>query len=173
MCADEENGRRARAVANVFGVATRRGAGGAAVANLLREVDGEGEVKAGDVMASSDFEIVNPELHLLSLDSAESRVSIEMNVEQGTGYIPAAHETGLPIGVLPVDAVYTPVRKAGFKVESTRVGQKTNYDRLILDLWTDSTISPEMAMVEAAKAWSVYWLAGAPATSRQRFWGSL
>ncbi|HIF13367.1 MAG TPA: DNA-directed RNA polymerase subunit alpha [Dehalococcoidia bacterium] len=118
---------------------------------LRLEVDGEGEVKAGDVMASSDFEIANPELHLLSLDSAEARVSIEMNVEQGTGYIPAAHETGLPIGVLPVDAVYTPVRKVGFKVESTRVGQKTDLERLIIEVWTDATLTP-MDAVRAAAA---------------------
>ena len=117
---------------------------------LRLEVDGEGEVKAGDVMASSDFEIVNPELHLLSLDSAEARVSIEMNVEQGTGYIPAAHETGLPIGVLPVDAVYTPVRKAGFKVESTRVGQRTDLERLVIEVWTDATLTPMEAIRKAA-----------------------
>jgi len=117
---------------------------------LRLEVDGEGEVKAGDVMASSDFEIVNPELHLLSLDSAEARVSIEMNVEQGTGYIPAAHETGLPIGVLPVDAVYTPVRKAGFNVESTRVGQRTDLERLVIEVWTDATLTPMEAVRKAA-----------------------
>ena len=117
---------------------------------LRLEVDGEGEVKAGDVMASSDFEIVNPELHLLTLDSSEARVSIEMNVEQGTGYIPAAHETGLPIGVLPVDAVYTPVRKAGFKVESTRVGQKAGLERLVIEIWTDATLTPMEAVRTAA-----------------------
>lgn len=117
---------------------------------LRLEVDGEGEVKAGDVMASSDFEIVNPELHLLSMDSAEARVSIEMNVEQGTGYVPAAHETGLPIGVLPVDAVFTPVRKAGFKVEATRVGQKTDLERLVIEIWTDATLTPLEAVHRAA-----------------------
>lgn len=117
---------------------------------LRLEVDGEGEVKAGDVMASSDFEIVNPELHLMSLDSSEARVSIEMNVEQGTGYVPAAHETGLPIGVLPVDAVFTPVRKAGFKVEATRVGQKTDLERLIIEIWTDATLTPMEAVRAAA-----------------------
>ncbi|MDA1257545.1 MAG: DNA-directed RNA polymerase subunit alpha [Chloroflexi bacterium] len=117
---------------------------------LRLEVDGEGEVKAGDVMASSDFEIVNPELHLMSLDSPEARVSIEMNVEQGTGYVPAAHETGLPIGVLPVDAVFTPVRKSGFKVEATRVGQKTDLERLIIEIWTDGTLTPMQAVRDAA-----------------------
>jgi len=118
---------------------------------LRLEVDGEGEVKAGDVMASSDFEIVNPELHLMTLDSSEARVSIEMNVEQGTGYVPAAHETGLPIGVLPVDAVFTPVRKTGFKVEATRVGQKADLERLVIEIWTDATLTP-MEAVRAAAA---------------------
>ncbi|MCH7593437.1 MAG: DNA-directed RNA polymerase subunit alpha [Chloroflexi bacterium] len=117
---------------------------------LRLEVDGEGEVRAGDVMASSDFEIVNPELHLMSLDSPEARVSIEMNVEQGTGYVPAAHETGLPIGVLPVDAVFTPVRKSGFKVEATRVGQKTDLERLVIEVWTDATLTPMEAIRAAA-----------------------
>jgi len=118
---------------------------------LRLEVDGEGEVKAGDVMASSDFEIVNPELHLMTLDSSEARVSIEMNVEQGTGYVPAAHETGLPIGVLPVDAVFTPVRKTGFNVEATRVGQKADLERLVIEIWTDATLTP-MEAVRAAAA---------------------
>lgn len=117
---------------------------------LRLEVDGEGEVRAGDVMASSDFEIVNPEKHLLVLDSQEARVSIEMNVEQGVGYVPAAHETGLPIGVLPVDAIFTPVRKAGFKVEATRVGQKTDLERLVIEVWTDGSISPMDAVRAAA-----------------------
>ena len=117
---------------------------------LRLEVDGEGEVRAGDVMASSDFEIVNPELHLMSLDSPEARVSIEMNVEQGPGYVPAAHEAGLPIGVLPVDAVFTPVRKCGFKVEATRVGQKTDLERLIIEVWTDATLTPLEAIRAAA-----------------------
>ena len=70
---------------------------------LRLEVEGEGEVRAGDIMTSSDFEIVNPELHLATLDSNEARLSVELNVEQGIGYVPASHDAGLPIGVLPVD----------------------------------------------------------------------
>ncbi len=109
---------------------------------LRLEVEGEGEVRAGDIMTSSDFEIVNPELHLATLDSNEARLSAELNVEQGTGYAPATHEAGLPIGVIPIDAIYSPIRKVNFRVESTRIGQRTDLERLVLEVWTDATISP-------------------------------
>jgi DNA-directed RNA polymerase subunit alpha len=117
---------------------------------LRIEVDGEGEVRAGDIMATADFEIVNPEHHLAALDSAKARLSVEFNVEQGTGYIPAAHDEGLPIGVLPVDAVYTPVRKANFRVENTHIGQRTDLERLVIEVWTDRTITPLEAVQQAA-----------------------
>lgn len=117
---------------------------------LRLEVDGEGEVRAGDVMATADFEVVNPEHHLASLDSSKARLSVEFNVEQGTGYVPATHDEGLPIGVLPVDAVYTPVRKVNFRVENTRIGQRTDLERLVIEVWTDRTISPLEAVQTAA-----------------------
>lgn len=117
---------------------------------LRLEVDGEGEIRAGDIMATADFEIVNPELHLATLDSSEARLSVEFNVEQGIGYVPASHEEGLPIGVLPVDAVFTPVRRASFEVETTRIGQRSDLERLIVEVWTDGTISPVEAMQAAA-----------------------
>jgi DNA-directed RNA polymerase subunit alpha len=116
---------------------------------LRLEVDGEGEIRAGDIMATADFEIVNPELHLATLDSGEARLSVEFNVEQGTGYEPASHDEGLPIGVLPVDAVYTPVRKANFAVEPARIGQRSDLERLIVEVWTDRTITPLEAMQSA------------------------
>ena len=116
---------------------------------LRLEVDGEGDVRAGDVMASADFEIVNPEHHLATLDSPEARLSVEFNVEHGVGYEPAGHDEGLPIGVLPVDAIYTPVRKANFSVEPTRVGQRSDLERLIVEVWTDRTIAPLDAMQNA------------------------
>ena len=109
---------------------------------LRLEVDGEGEVRAGDIMATADFEIVNPEHHLATLDNADARLSVEFNVEQGVGYEPASQDEGLPIGVLPVDAVFTPVRKANFSVEPTRVGQRSDLERLIVEVWTDRTITP-------------------------------
>ena len=117
---------------------------------LRLEVDGEGEVRAGDIMATADFEIVNPEQHLATLDSSEARLSAEFNVEQGTGYVPASHDEGLPISVLPVDAVFTPVRKANFTVESTRIGQRSDLERLIIEVWTDGTITPVDAVQAAA-----------------------
>ncbi len=118
---------------------------------LRLEVEGEGEVRAGDIMTSSDFEIVNPELHIATLDSNQARLSIELNVEQGVGYVPASHEAGLPIGVLPVDAIYSPIRKVNFQVESTRVGQRTDLERLVLEVWTDRTITPIEGVRAGAK----------------------
>ena len=116
---------------------------------LRLEVDGEGEVRAGDIMATADFEIVNPEHHLATLDNSSARLSVEFNVEQGVGYEPAGQDEGLPIGVLPVDAIYTPVRKANFSVEPTRVGQRSDLEKLIVEVWTDRTIMPLEAMQSA------------------------
>ena len=117
------------------------------------DVSGEGRVCAGDISTSSDFEIVNPELHLATLDSEDSRLSIEFNVEQGVGYQPAAQVDGTtnpPVGVLPVDAIFNPVRKVNYNVKRTRVGQVTDYERLELEVWTDGTIKPVEAVREAA-----------------------
>ena len=118
------------------------------------EVTGEGRICAGDIATSSDFEIVNPELHLATLDSGDSHLSIEFNVEQGVGYQPAAQSDGadgLPVGVLPVDAIFSPVRKVNYNIERTRVGQVTDYERLVLEVWTDGTIKPVEAVREAAE----------------------
>lgn len=119
------------------------------------EVSGEGVVCAGDISTSADFQIVNPELHLATLDSDEASLSIEFNVEQGVGYQQAVLNegvTGLPVGVLPVDAIFNPVRKVDYTIERTRVGQVTDYERLVLELWTDGTITPLDAVREAAAA---------------------
>ncbi|MSQ06301.1 MAG: DNA-directed RNA polymerase subunit alpha [Dehalococcoidia bacterium] len=118
------------------------------------EVSGEGRVCAGDIATSADFEIINPELHLATLDTKESRLSIEFNVEQGLGYQPATLSENtastLPVGVLPVDAIFNPIRKVDYAIERTRVGQVTDYERLVLEVWTDGTISPLEAVREAA-----------------------
>ncbi|MDA0987816.1 MAG: DNA-directed RNA polymerase subunit alpha [Chloroflexi bacterium] len=118
---------------------------------LRLEIAREGAVRAGDISVSSDFEIVNPELHLATMDSPEALLSVEFNVEQGKGYVPAGHTEGMPIGVLPVDAIYSPVRKVNYIVESTRVGQITNYERLIMDVWTDGTVNPVDAVKKGAE----------------------
>jgi DNA-directed RNA polymerase subunit alpha len=117
------------------------------------DVAGEGRVCAGDISTSSDFEIVNPELHLATLDSDSAHLSIEFNVEQGVGYQPATQSDGPsapPVGVLPVDAIFSPVRKVNYSVERTRVGQVTDYERLVLEVWTDGTIKPVEAVRDAA-----------------------
>ena len=119
------------------------------------DVQGEGRVCAGDIATSSDFEIVNPELHLATLDDSESTLSIEFNVESGLGYRPATQSegsAGLQVGVLPVDAIFNPVKKVNYTREPTRVGQRTDYERLVLELWTDGTIAPLEALGEAANA---------------------
>ena len=118
------------------------------------DVTGEGRVCAGDISTSSDFEIVNPELHIATLDSNDARLSIEFNVEQGVGYQVAAQYDGLsnpPVGVLPVDAVFNPVRKVNYNVERTRVGSITDYERLVMEVWTDGTIRAVEAIQQAAE----------------------
>ena len=117
------------------------------------EVSGPGRVCAGDIITSQEFQVVNPELHLATLDGEDSRLSIEFNVEQGAGYQPAVQgegSEGLPVGVLPVDAIFSPVRKVNYHVEHTRVGQITDYERLVLEVWTDGTVSPMDAVRRAA-----------------------
>ena len=116
---------------------------------LRLEAAGRGEVCAGDIMASSDYEVVNPELHLATLDSDQAKLSVEFNVERGTSYKEAEGE-GLPIGVLPVDAVYGPVRKVRYSTaENVRVGQRTDLERLTIEIWTDGSISPISALQQA------------------------
>jgi DNA-directed RNA polymerase subunit alpha len=120
-------------------------------AKLLLEVSGrEGGITAADIQAPPDYEILNPELHLATLDSLEGELRVEFNVEQGHGYVPAGESDGLPIGVIPVDAIFTPVRKVNYKVERTRVGQISNYDRLVLEVWTDGTIAGVEAISRSA-----------------------
>ena len=121
---------------------------------LRLEVAGEGEVCAGDIMASSDFEIVNPELHLATLDSTDAKLSVELNVERGKGYVVASHGDGQQIGVLPLDAVFTPIKKVNYHVEKTRVGQKADFERLVLEVWTDGSVTPVEAVQQAANTLS-------------------
>ena len=124
------------------------------VGKMRLDVTGEGRVCAGDISTSSDFEIVNPELHIATLDSNDARLSIEFNVEQGVGYQVAAQNDGMsnpPVGVLPVDAVFSPVRKVNYNVERTRVGSVTDYERLVMEVWTDGTIRAVEAIQQAAE----------------------
>ncbi len=118
---------------------------------LVLEVEGEGQVTAADIKPSADFEIVNPELYLVTLDSPEAKLNVEFDVELGEGYRQAESNPNLPIGVIPVDALFTPVTKVNFFVEPLRVGRETNRERLHLEVWTDGTISPSDAISNAAE----------------------
>ena len=117
---------------------------------LRLEVAGEGQVSAADIMASADFEVVNPELHIATLDSPDARISVELNVERDKGYRESPQGEGQTIGVLPVDAIFTPTRKVNYTVERTRVGQRTDFERLILEVWTDGSITPAEAVKKAS-----------------------
>lgn len=120
-------------------------------ARLRLEVKGEGVVTAADIIAPAEVEIVNPELYLLTVDDDKAHLEIEMNVEHGRGYSPSDERGRLPIGELPTDAIYSPVRRVKYEVGRARVGQDTSYDRLILEIWTDGTIKPEVALSTSAQ----------------------
>jgi DNA-directed RNA polymerase subunit alpha len=109
---------------------------------LILDISGrEGAITAEDIQVPEHYEIVNPELYLCTVNSKDSRLYVEFNVERGLGYVPAGSVDGSTVGVIPVDAIYSPVRKVNYKVGHTRVGQATNYDKLTLEVWTDGTIS--------------------------------
>lgn len=121
-------------------------------AHLHLAIQGDGTVTAADISPNPDVEIVNPELYLFTIDDPKASVEIDMTVDRGRGYSPADDRTGrLPIGELPVDAIYSPIRRVNWEVSSARVGQSTNYDKLILEIWTDGTITPEQALSTSAK----------------------
>ncbi|WP_363324776.1 DNA-directed RNA polymerase subunit alpha [Anaerolinea thermophila] len=116
------------------------------------EVRGEGTVTAADIDAPAEVEIVNPELELFTVDDPNTRLEIDLTVSRGRGYSPASERSGrLPIGELPVDAIFSPVKRVNWSVTAARVGQSTNYDRLIMEIWTDGTITPENALSTSAK----------------------
>lgn len=114
------------------------------------EVSSEGPVTAGDIVCPPDVEIVNPDQYLLTADSNDVDLDIEMEVRVGRGYSPAEERGRLPLGEIPVDAIYSPVRKAAYRVERTRIGQQTDYDKLNLEIWTDGTLTPDDALRRAA-----------------------
>jgi DNA-directed RNA polymerase subunit alpha len=120
-------------------------------ARLRIEVEGEGVVTAADVIAPGEVEIVNPELYLFTVDDDSVKLEIEMNIQRGRGYSPSDERGRLPIGELPTDAIFSPVRRVRFDVGQARVGQDTSFDRLNIELWTDGTIKPEQALSKSAQ----------------------
>ena len=118
---------------------------------LILEVAREGEVHASDIKPSDDFEIVNPDHYLATLDSSDAVLNVELNVELGEGYRQADTSANLPIGVIPVDAIFTPIRKVNFTIEPVHIGRETSRERMYLDVWTDGTITPADAVSHAAE----------------------
>ena len=113
---------------------------------------GPRDVTAGDIECPSDIEIRNPGQHIATLDSPKAQLRMDLMVERGKGYVTAERnkKEGQAIGVIPIDAIFTPVRKANFFVEKTRVGQETEWDKLVVEVWTDGTLAPVEAVSRAA-----------------------
>lgn len=116
------------------------------------DVEGAGEVKAGDIRADSDVEILNPDLHIATL-AEDGRLHVRMTANRGRGYVPAERNKreDQPIGVIPIDSIYTPIERVNYRVENTRVGQVTNYDKLMLEVWTNGSLGPDEAVSLGAK----------------------
>ena len=112
---------------------------------------GAGAVTAADIAESADVEIVNPDLVLMTLDTDDVTIELDLTVERGVGYLGAERAEALPIGVIAVDAIFTPVKKVNYWVEGMRVGQMTNYDKLTIEIETDGTITPEEALSRSAE----------------------
>ncbi len=117
---------------------------------MTLDVHGEGDVNAADINPTADFEIINPDLHLITLDSGDARLRVTFNVELGRGYMPAGSSNGLPVGSIPIDAVFSPVRKANCTVETSGFGEGSGQERLVLEVWTDNTLSPTEAVSQSA-----------------------
>jgi DNA-directed RNA polymerase subunit alpha len=120
--------------------------------HLTLEVDKKGEIKAGDIRENQNVRVLNPELHIATL-SQDMEFKIELEVRMGKGYVPSEMHEGLAdeIGLITMDASFSPVQKVAYTVEQARVGQMTNYDKLIIEVWTDGSISPEDAIAYSAK----------------------
>ncbi|MCL4389762.1 MAG: DNA-directed RNA polymerase subunit alpha [Patescibacteria group bacterium] len=122
------------------------------------DVTGPGEVTAADIETTAEVEVVNKDLKLGTLADKKSHLSAEITVEQGYGYALAEEHKTSVIGVIPMDATFTPVVRVNYRQEATRVGRQTNFDRLVMEIWTDGTIAPAQAMHLAAKMLVSYFL---------------
>jgi DNA-directed RNA polymerase subunit alpha len=121
------------------------------MSRLRLEVQGAGTVTAADIQLPPEAEIINSDLYLFTVDSDDAFLEIEMTAETGRGYSPAEERGRLPIGELPVDAIFSPIRRVSYEVEKTRVGQVADYDRVIMEIWTDGTVKPEEALAQSAQ----------------------
>ena len=119
---------------------------------LMLEAEGKGDVTAEDVQTDMDVEILNPDLHIASLDEG-GQLRMEIHVDNGRGYVIAEQNKipDQPIGVIPMDSMFSPVTRVNFQVENTRIGQRTDYDRLVLEIWTDASVIPQDALSTASQ----------------------
>lgn len=117
------------------------------------QVRGEGEVTGADIQMPYGFEVANPEVHIATLTDSKASLDMQLTIRVGKGYLPLERidRSKLPLGTIPVDAIFSPVKKVNFIVEPMRVGIRSDYDRLILELWTNGAIEPDQAIVEAAQ----------------------
>ncbi len=120
------------------------------------KASGEKEVKAGDIITDESIEVINPDSHIATLTSKDANLQIEMEVGRGRGFVPAEmnKREDMPIGTIPIDSIFTPIKKVNFKVENARVGKRTDYDKLILEIWTNGSIEPKEALIYASKVLS-------------------
>lgn len=126
-------------------------------AKFSLKASGKGEVKAKDIDTLGNGEIINPELHIASLNSSSAKLNIDMTVEVGVGYVMADEKKSNEIGVLPIDSIFSPVIEVSYQVEPTRVGRSSNFDKLILVVTTDGTVSPEEALSLASRILAGYF----------------
>jgi DNA-directed RNA polymerase subunit alpha len=118
---------------------------------LILEKEGEGRICASDIKPSTDFEITNPDLCLITLNNAKAKLYVEMDVELGSGFRAAESTDNMPVGTIPVDAIFTPIKKVNYIVEPTHLGRETSRERLVIDVWTDGTMMPVDAISHAAE----------------------
>jgi DNA-directed RNA polymerase subunit alpha len=122
------------------------------IRQIVIEKDGEGELKAGDIQSNGQLQVLNPNQHICTL-AKDAKLRMELTIKQGKGYVPADRnaEENQPIGTIPIDAIFSPVRKVNYSVTQARVGQITDYDKLTMEIWTDGSLKPEDALAYAAK----------------------
>jgi DNA-directed RNA polymerase subunit alpha len=117
---------------------------------LTLEKEGEGPICASDIKPSTDFEITNPDLCLITLNNEKAKLYVEMDIELGSGFRAAESTDNMPVGTIPVDALFTPIKKVNYTVEPTHLGRETSRERLTIDVWTDGTMQPVDAISQAA-----------------------
>lgn len=125
--------------------------------HLSLQKSGKGEVKAGDINTEGNGEIVNPDLHIATITDAKGSLKIDLTAEKGVGYVGADEKKTSEVGVMPIDSIYSPVISVNYSVDQTRVGRRTDFEKLTLDITTDGTIAPLDAVNEAARILSAYF----------------